>query len=436
MQAEEGRQESFLNHIFRVESIAADTGHLIASKELPKIFPAKLWRTIAACARRCSVLDTKASLAPCSKRVTRMLSGSLFGSSCLAAMSMIAFWLVPALAQSQPTELQVGVYPIAPFVMKENGELTGFSMELWSAIAARLNVKSTYREAAEAAVLYADMRAKRIDLVASPVFITSERDEEFDFSHPVMETGLGIMVLDAAAAGSSDPLHDLLRIFLSPTSLVWLGVGLLFILIPAHIIWFLDRRSPDGIIPTEKYFPGIFHAMFWAASALVSQVQGVPGQWLARVFALVWMFGGVVFVAFYTAQLTSTLTVEKIRGAIEGPSDLPGKQVATIAQSTAEAYLRQEGALVQAFARPEQMFDALLEKKVDAVVTAAPVLFYYKSHEGKGRVRVVGPQFNRGQIAFLFQLDSPLRKRVNGALIALRENGTYQQLYEKWFGGE
>jgi polar amino acid transport system substrate-binding protein len=68
---------------------------------------------------------------------------------------------------------------------------------------------------------------------------------------------------------------------------VWLGIGLLLILIPAHIVWFLDRRSPDDIIPSEKYFPGIFHAMFWAASALISQVQGAPGRWLARVFALV-----------------------------------------------------------------------------------------------------------------------------------------------------
>lgn len=366
-----------------------------------------------------------------------MLSGSLFGSSCLAVLSIITFWFVPARAQSQPTELQVGVYTIAPFVMNEKGELTGFSIELWKAIAARLNVKTTYRMAATPAALYADMRAKQIDLVVSPVFITSARDEEFDFSHPVLETGLGIMVLEAPAAGAADhPLRDLLQIFLSPTILVWLSVGLLLILIPAHIIWFLDRRSADGIIPTEKYFPGIFHAMFWAASALISQVQGVPGQWLARLFALVWMFGGVVFVAFYTAQLTSTLTVEKIRGAIQGPSDLPGRQVATIAKSLAEDYLRQHGAVVKAFAQPDQMFEALLQEKVDAAVTAAPVLLYYASHEGKGRVRVVGPQFNKGQLAIVFQLDSPLRKRVNGALIALRENGTYQQLYETWFGSE
>lgn len=129
----------------------------------------------------CSVLETKESSALRSKRVTRVLSGSLFGWSCLAVLSIITFWFVPARAQSQSTELQVGLYTIAPFVMNEKGELTGFSIELWNAIAARLNVKSNYRMAAEPADLYADMRAKRIDLVASPAFITSERDEEFDF---------------------------------------------------------------------------------------------------------------------------------------------------------------------------------------------------------------------------------------------------------------
>jgi polar amino acid transport system substrate-binding protein len=74
--------------------------------------------------------------------------------------------------------------------------------------------------------------------------------------------------------------------------------------------------------------------------SLVSQVQGLPGDWFARLLALVWMFAGVVFVAFYTAQLTATLTVQKIQGAIGGPGDLPGKQIATIAGSTAADYLR------------------------------------------------------------------------------------------------
>ena len=144
----------------------------------------------------------------------------------------------------------------------------------------------------------------------------------------------------------------------------------------------------------------------------------------------------MVFVAFYTAQLTATLTVEKIRGAIEGPADLPKKQVATIANSNAVTYLREHNATVVEFAKPEQIFSALLQKKVDAVVSGAPVLLYYASHEGKGRAKVVGPQFNSAPLAMMFQLGSPLRKKVNGAMLALRENGTYQKLFEKWFGRE
>ena len=49
------------------------------------------------------------------------------------------------------------------------------------------------------------------------------------------------------------------------------------------------------------------------------------------------MFVGVVFVAFYTAQLAATLTVQQIQGGINGPEDLPGKKVATTRGSTAAA---------------------------------------------------------------------------------------------------
>ena len=48
----------------------------------------------------------------------------------------------------------------------------------------------------------------------------------------------------------------------------------------------------------------------------------------------------------------------------------------------------------------------------------APVLLYYAAHEGKGRVKVVGPEFNRAPVAILVQLDSPLRRKIDRALVA------------------
>jgi polar amino acid transport system substrate-binding protein len=370
---------------------------------------------------------------------------SLKKGLCLLAVAMLGAGLAaPAYSQNASSvaapvqagtgEVRVAAFLAPPSVMQQNGSLTGFSVDLWSAIAARLKLKTSYQIMPDVSHLEEAMRSKSADLTLS-LFITSARDEDFDFSIPTLQAGLQIMVRDTGEkAQTASPLWDMLRLIFSQTTAEWLGMALLLVLIPAHLIWLLERNHPDGIIANRSYFPGIFQAIYWAVSTLTTQSESMPRQWLARGFSIFWMFAGVVFVAFYTAQLTTTLTVEQIRGAIEGPGDLPGKQVATITRTTAADYLRENNAQVQEFPTPDQMFKALRDKKVDAVVSAAPLLLYYAAHEGKGLVKTVGPEFNTAPVAIMVPLDSPLRRKVNLALIALRENGTYQQIYDKWFG--
>ena len=339
-----------------------------------------------------------------------------------------------ASAQGEAPELRVAAIIAPPSVMEQNGTLTGFSVDLWNAIAARLKVTSSYQIAPDVSHLEEALRSKTADVVIS-IFITSARDEVFDFSIPTLQAGLQIMVRDTGQkAEPANPVWAMLHLLFSRTTIVWLGIALLLVLIPAHVVWLFERRRPDGIISSPNYFPGIFEAFFWAISTLTGSPEGMPHQWVARAFSIFWIFAGVVFVAFYTAQLTTTLTVEQIRGSIEGPDDLPGKQVATLAGSTAADYLRQQNAQLQEFATPAEVYKVLLDKKVDAVVLPAPLLLYYAAHEGKGLVKTVGPEFNTAPAAIMVPLDSPLRRKINLALIALRENGTYQQIYNKWFG--
>ena len=339
-------------------------------------------------------------------------------------------------AQGEITEVRVAVTIAPPFVMEQNGSLTGFSIDLWNAIAKQLKVKTSYQIKPDYGAVEEALRSNGADLTLAST-ITSARDEVFDFSLPTLEAGLQIMVLDTGATHGPTtriaPVVDMLRLLFSRTTLEWIAVGLLIVLVPAHLVWLLERGNQDGIISSRNYFPGILEACFWGLSSLTSQAQGMPRQWLARSIAIFWMFASVVFIASYTAQLTTTLTVEQIRGAIEGPGDLPGKQVATIMSSATADYLREQKAQVQEFP-PDQMFKALLDNKVDAVVAPAPVLLYYAANEGKGRVKVVGPEFNRAQVAVLVHLDSPLRRQIDLALLVLRENGTYQHIFERWFG--
>jgi polar amino acid transport system substrate-binding protein len=87
---------------------------------------------------------------------------------------------------------------------------------------------------------------------------------------------------------------------------------------------------------------------------------------------------------------------------------------------------------VTAASLPE-VYALLLEKKVDAVVFDSPVLLYYAANEGRGQVEVVGSPFRQEAYGILFEQSSTLRKPVNEALLKLRENGTYDILYRKWF---
>lgn len=361
----------------------------------------------------------------CMKLTTRTIAPAFF--------VILGSLLAPASAKVEVPEVRVAVVVLPPLVMEQNGSLSGFSIDLWNAIAKRLKVETSYQVFPDGSALDQAMRSKTADLTPT-IFMTSARDADFEFSYPLLDAGLQIMVRETGATvETATPLKDMLRLLFSRTTLEWFGVALLLAIIPAHLVWLLERHHQNGVITNRNYFPGILEASFWGLSTLTLQAEGMPRQWLARALSILWMFAGVVFVASYTARLTSTLTVERIRGSIEGPDDLTGKPVATLPTSIAADYLRERKAQVKEFASDE-MFKALLDEKVDAVVAPSPLLAYYAAHEGRGRVRMVGPVFNSLPVAIELQLDSPLRKKIDGALIALRENGTYQQIYNKWFG--
>ena len=195
--------------------------------------------------------------------------------------------LSPAMAQA---ELRVVTRVLPPLVVEqEGGKYSGFSIELWNKIAEKLNVKFKYHAAPNVTALLENVRAGKADLGVAAISIVSKREAEFDFSQPILNAGLQIMVRGRGEA-DSNPLWDLLGILFSPAILVWLGIALLLIVVPAHLVWYLERGQLDGIIPTKHYIPGIFYAAYWAAATLATQAEQAPRNWIARIVTVLWMF--------------------------------------------------------------------------------------------------------------------------------------------------
>lgn len=351
------------------------------------------------------------------------------------ALACTAGMLQPAMAQQNASEVRVGTRVLPPMVIQnQDGSLTGFSIDLWNEISQRLNLRTTYQIAPDVGSLLGEVRAGKVNLGIAAISITAARETEFDFSQPMMNAGLQIMVRGTGKDANSNPLGDLLSLLFSWTSLAWLGIAVLLVLVPAHIVWWYEREHRHGIIPSRDYIPGIFYALYWAAGTLATQAEAAPKHWIGRIVAVLWMFTGVVFVALYTAQLAATLTVQQIGSGINGPEDLAGKRVATTRGSTAAAVVQSLKGQVIEVGQIDEAYQALLRKTADAVVFDAPVLLYYTANEGKGRVTMIGSPFRREDYGIVFPRGNALRNQVNITLLRMREDGTYQRLHDRWFG--
>ena len=326
--------------------------------------------------------------------------------------------------------IKVATRIVSPFVTEENGELGGFSIELWKNIAQELNIKSDFKKTQSVADLLNAVKSKQTDVGISAISVTAQREQDFDFSQPIFDSGLQILVRSQGHQSSIGRLVDSL---FTPAFFQLLGIMVLIVLIPAHIIWLVERNHSGGFLENSAYFPGIFKACWWAAGTLATQAEEMPKSPWGRVMAVIWMFISVVFIAYFTATVTTSLTVEQLQSNIKGPQDLAGKRVATIVGSTSANYLKQQKIEASEFKQIDEAYTALNNTNVDAVVFDAPILLYYAAHDGKGKVQVVGSIFRKESYAIALPNGSPYRKLINNALLSLQEKGTYQDIYDKWF---
>src|SRR5512138_621096 len=100
----------------------------------------------------------------------------------------IAAWIIvlalggasPSLAASQASQqrLRVATREIPPFVYKENNRLTGFSIDLWQAIADEMKVGSSLVEYSTIPELLSSVKSGKADLGIAAISITAERSNE------------------------------------------------------------------------------------------------------------------------------------------------------------------------------------------------------------------------------------------------------------------
>jgi polar amino acid transport system substrate-binding protein len=332
--------------------------------------------------------------------------------------------------QTGGERLRVVIKPLTPFVMFRGERNEGFSIDLWTALASQLGKPYEFVRVDTVKQQLADIAEDKADVAITGISITSERESVIDFSLPYFDAGLQIMTrVDEGAS-----FFSILQQFFSPALLQVIFLMGVTIFVTANLIWLIERRRNSEDFP-RPYVRGLWESLWWAVSTLSSGSGEVnPRSVLGRVVAVAWMFAAIFLIAHFTAVMTSQLTLQNLRGSIETVDDLPGKSVVTVDGSTASRFLTERGISHQRVKLIEDAYALLDSGKAEAVVYDAPVLRYYENTEGKDKVKLVGTIFRPEKYGIALPADSPLREDINRALLRLLEDGTYNDIYSRWFG--
>ncbi|MEO8397062.1 MAG: transporter substrate-binding domain-containing protein [Chloroflexota bacterium] len=360
-----------------------------------------------------------------------MLARKLFVVLLILLILMLLLPLSGALkSQESKADLSVVIKPLEPFVMGSGSDLQGFSIDLWREIADRLQLKYQFVQVSTVGDQLAAVENGTADVAITGISITADREGRVDFSYPYFNAGLQIMTRTHADISLGQIISNLF----TPGILQIVALFALVIITGGHLIWLIERRTNPNF--PRRYFRGVIEGMWWSSVMVVTanMADEAPRSALSRLVSLIWLLIGVLLIANFTASVTATVTVNHLENVINDVNDLNGRQILTVAGSTADEYLQRIGIHAATVSTIQDAYPLLEAGKVDAIVYDTPVLRYYEARGGSGKVKVVGQIFNPEDYGIALPNDSPLRENINRTLLMLKEDGTYQRIYQFWFG--
>jgi polar amino acid transport system substrate-binding protein len=362
----------------------------------------------------------------------RFLRRGLLAWLLLAALPLLAQTppaATPA-SEAEPVHLKVGFAVSAPFVMDNKGLLLGYSVDLWQEIATLNHWTFDQKIYPNIQAGLDAVAAHQCDVFVSDTSITSERLKNLDFSQPFFRTGFQIMVTNDRPHTLGWMIENLKKLLV--LKIVW--VSILVVLAVSALVTFFERKH-NPTFP-KAHHEGFAEAFYYVVSLALtgkSVYKGFPGT-IGKMATIVWMIMGMLMVAVVTSSITSTMTVERLQGEINGPEDLPGKTIGVLTGTTGEIYARDHKLSYISYPNIKTAADALVASTIQGIVADAAILEYYDKSHPELPITEVGPFFNPVNYGFAVPKGDPRRYAIDESLELLVERGKLIQLGKEYLG--
>jgi polar amino acid transport system substrate-binding protein len=338
-------------------------------------------------------------------------------------------------AERAPDEpLRVAVYDVPPYgSVDAEGLFSGASVDLWRRVAEHLHLTYRFITVARMEDVITGVERGQFDAAIGAITITPDRLARVEFSYPAHRSGVAVAL--PKQTGPLAAVMSYIAVVRELGSLVLLTLGLLVLI--GALMWVFERKRRLAANPHERAVTSLSDGIYWAAVTMTTVGYGdvTPLTPVGRFIAVIWMLGSLTLISLLTTSLVARMTADAVTSApIAQTSDLDGKRLAAVADSSGAEYLDEEHLHYTKYINLKDALASLVGGKSDAVVNSVGTLQYAISTYFSGVIPMPSGVLAPAYMAFALPPNSPLKKPLDRALIEITASASWRSLEPSYFG--
>jgi len=376
------------------------------------------------------------------KRSRNLRSGRRIATQSRLIAIALAVCLVGAAARSSasgaehaPDEpLRVAVYDVPPYgSVDAEGLFSGASVDLWRRVAEDLHLTYRFIAVGQMGDVITGVERGQFDAAIGAITITPDRLARVEFTYPAHRSGVAVAL--PKQTGPIAAVMSYVAVVRELGSLIVFTLGLLVLI--GVLMWVFERRRRLAANPHERAVRSLSDGIYWAAVTMTTVGYGdvTPLTPVGRFIAVLWMLVSLALISLLTTSLVSRMTADAVTSApIARTSDLDGKRLAAVGDSSGAEYLDEQHLQYTKYANLKDALASLVRGKSDAVVNSVGALEYAISTYFSGVIPMPSGLLAPSYMAFALPPNSPLKKPLDRALIEITASASWRSLEHSYFG--
>ena len=325
-------------------------------------------------------------------------------------------------------KLTVGVTDSPPFIIIEDDEITGLTIDLWNNISDSLKVDYHFVET-DIENVVTSISEGEINISIAPMAVSSSHAETTFYSQPFYITTMCVAIENHYESGFVTIVKNLFSIAFLKT----IGLLLFINFTIGTLIWLAERKDNPAF--SDK-MNGIIDGFWWSWVTMTTVGYGdkSPQSKNGKILATIWMLVAILIISGFTATISSELTTKRLQNNINNVHDLHKMKVGCVQGRNTSIYLDYKHIKSKEYVSFEKAFDALVKGEINALVDDGATLNYYfnKRERNLGKKITLIELPNNKEYYCFMSSDPILLNRINPYLLSFLESEHWGRLLKRY----